>query len=115
MRHGHYRKMRKQHQRWRRRRGDKAETELAHAAKRARQRFGITLTDALHAEWVRQITAGETRCLGAESIARIHHAVLHEGREVPVVYDRTRSTICTVLPVSALTAPPPKAEEDDRD
>ena len=80
-----------------------------HAQRRARERWGINLTDALYNAWVAAIKGDrrdiERRCLGRETNTLTHFAITHDDREIPVVYDRKTKHIATVLPESGLLGP----------
>jgi len=74
----------------------------AHSAKRAKERFGITFTRDVHNGVRRQIRLGTALSLFKESCSRHHYAVMVEGKILPIVWDRLRKVIVTVLPPQAL-------------
>ncbi|HUU58862.1 MAG TPA: hypothetical protein VMZ50_04915 [Phycisphaerae bacterium] len=88
---------------------DREESQYRHARRNARGRWGIDLTRELYDAWVAAIQNRNkgvgVRSLGRETRTRTHFAVEHDGREIPVVYDRERGTIATVLPESGLLGP----------
>jgi hypothetical protein len=96
---------------------DKGEAQRRHARKRARERYGIDLDDELLAAWVAAIQDKNpsitVRPLGRESTRLTHFAVTHDDIEVPVVYDKQRKQIVTVLPESGLLGPGKELDYDD--
>lgn len=88
---------------------DKTEAQYFHSKSRARERYGIHLSRNVYNAWIRAIQDKEpditVRKLGRESNTLTHFAISWDGREIPVVYDRKRKTIKTVLPESGLTGP----------
>jgi hypothetical protein len=85
-----------------RRKIPKATTQKRHAKIRAIQRYGFGLTDELLKEIVGKIHRGETRLIDKQSLRVSIHAVMVEGREIPVVYDKHRKTVVSLLPQEAL-------------
>lgn len=84
-------------------------SQFAHCQRRARQRYGIELTEDLYRAWIDAIqgrnNAIRRRPLGKESLRLTHFAIAHGDIEIPVVYDRKTKTIKTVLPESGLLGP----------
>lgn len=71
-----------------------------HARRRLHERFDIDLTRETQAQIVSAIRAGESeraRFLDRQSNNRTMWLVTHEGREIPVVYDKARKQIVTAL------------------
>jgi len=77
-----------------------------HAKKRARQRYGIDLPTVVQAAIVKRIQRGQGRWLKTQSNRVTHWAVEWEGQTIPVVYDKIRKQIVTVLPPEALECEP---------
>lgn len=73
-----------------------------HAKKRATQRYGIQLTTQKQAAIVKLIQRGKARWLKTQSNRITHWAVEWEGQIIPVVYDKIRKQLVTVLPLEAL-------------
>lgn len=90
--------------------GNKASAQRYHAGKRAAQRVGATTEDL--DRWLADIQASPPR---ARFLLRQSHrvtlwAVRHATGEVPVVYDKERKVIVSVLPPATLAlyeSPPP--------
>lgn len=80
----------------------KAKAQRRHAQRRARGRYGVHLNRADLDAMVRQIQAGKATFLRRQSGRVSLFAVDMQGLRVPVVYDRKRKTIVTVLPIVAL-------------
>jgi len=80
-------------------RGRKENAQKQHAGLRAGVRYGVTLSPAENAQLVERIQKRE----GVEFLERQSKRVTvwllaHDGVEIPVVYDKQRKTIVTVLP-----------------
>lgn len=82
---------------WMRR--SKARGQREHAIKRAVQRFGLCLSAEDYDALVADIQAGRARFLFRESLRLTHHELDVGGKRCRVVYDATRKTIVTLLPV----------------
>lgn len=81
----------------RRKRGDKSTDQKWHAKHRMARRFGIHITDAQYADLVYQITSGKAWFIERQSNRVSKFWVFLEGKQIPVVYDKMRKTIVTVL------------------
>ena len=94
-------------------RGNKAKAQEIHARSRAVHRYGIELTPVVLGEWLGQIQSDTptARFLERQSHRITLWAVRHNGREVPVVYDKTRGTIVSVLPPDVLARFPVRTPE----
>lgn len=90
------------HPRHRRPRGDKRRTLAIHAKRRAATRYELNLTDADLREIVDSIQSGRARYLWRQSLRVSAFAVEFQGKTLPVVFDRRRKCVCTVLPEEAL-------------
>ena len=73
----------------------------AHAKKRAAERYHIDLNRDARQEIVRKIQHNEAEFVGKQSNNRSFWRVDHAGESLNVVYDKQRSTMCTVLPKEA--------------
>jgi len=73
----------------------------AHAKKRAAERYHIDLNRDARQEIVRKIQHNEAEFVGKQSNNRSFWRVQHAGESLNVVYDKQRSTMCTVLPKEA--------------
>lgn len=73
-------------------------SQRAHAKRRALERFGIELTKDVRRTLVQAIQKGEARFRARQSLRITHWIVEYQGKELPVVYDRQRHEIVTVLP-----------------
>ena len=82
-------------------RGSKARAQCLHVRRRAIQRLGVGLPPSAQREIVSLIQAGNTRLLDRQSLRISVHRVEYEGLTFPVVYDRLRHTLVTVLPLDA--------------
>jgi hypothetical protein len=87
----------------RRVRGKKENAQRLHAGLRAGVRYGVTISpqeNELLAERIQK--RDEVEFLERQSKRVTVWLVKHEGKEIPVVYDKQRKTIVTVLPPSYL-------------
>jgi hypothetical protein len=73
----------------------------AHAKKRAAERYDIDLNREARQEIVHKIQHNEAEFVGKQSNNRSFWRVEHAGQSLNVVYDKLRSTMCTVLPKDA--------------
>lgn len=73
----------------------------AHAKKRAAERYNLDLNRDARQEIVRKIQHNEAEFVGKQSNNRSFWRVDHAGESLNVVYDKQRSTMCTVLPKEA--------------
>lgn len=81
---------------------NKKSAQRFHTKKRAAQRYGLTLTTEKQQEIVRKIQNGDGWFLRAESKRITHWAIQYAGQTLPVVYDKARKELVTVLPPKAL-------------
>lgn len=91
-------------------RGDKAKAQVRHASRRAEQRFGVTIDQH---EWVRQIRTGLAEFIDRQSCRVSRWWILHEGQRIPVVYDKQRGVIVTVLTPEMILGKPAKESENE--
>lgn len=77
-------------------------SSMAHSEKRARQRFGIALSSGTRQAIEEQIRYGGALSLFKQSSTKHHYAVVAGGTIIPIVWDRARKVIVTVLPPDAL-------------
>jgi hypothetical protein len=73
----------------------------AHAKKRAAERYNIDLNREARQEIVHKIQSNQAEFVGKQSNNRSFWRVEHGGEHLNVVYDKLRSTMCTVLPKEA--------------
>lgn len=79
----------------------KREAQRLHSIKRGVERYGAQLTGRDLAEMVRLIKSGKSRFVHKLTNTRMQHALTYQGIDYVVVYDRTRGTICSLLPPDA--------------
>lgn len=75
----------------------KPECMMLHAAKRARERYGLWLTPADIQDVVRLIQSGASRVVGEQSNVRKLHAVTWAGQELYALYDKRHKMVATFL------------------
>lgn len=76
----------------------KARAQRLHAQRRARERFGISLSNRMYGEWIRMIQEGTAIFVDRQSQRLTRWRVpINEEESVVVVYDRNRKSIVTVL------------------
>ena len=75
--------------------------QIQHSKERAHQRHNINLTETDIAEFVRIIRSGEAQRIWVESNRTQVYLVPFGNGNLPVVYDRKRGTIASVLPKDA--------------
>ena len=79
----------------------KKAAQKAHAARRAKERFGIDLGREAQRSIVGRIRAGKAKLLGWQSLRVKGYEIEHEGKLLTVLYDRKRKVLITVLPPGA--------------
>jgi hypothetical protein len=84
-----------------------------HAAHRARERFGVELTDARIAEIEKIIKAGQAFLLARADERSIYIVELHQGT-YPFVWDRLGKVLVTALPWSVTQKFPERMREYHR-
>jgi hypothetical protein len=80
----------------------KAKKQSRDARRRARERYALNLHQDAQQQIIRRIEDGEARFVRRESQRVSLWEVEHDGLRLPIVYDRKRKTIVTVLPQEAL-------------
>lgn len=98
-------------------RNKKAKNQVAHATRRARQRYGISLKQHDYTDLCRVLTKGNSQdCvfLQKQSNRVTFWAVFYEDKWLPVVYDKLRKRIATVLPPEALLPFKDKLPQEDK-
>ena len=80
----------------------KKDAQRLHSIKRAAERYGAQLAGHDLAEMVRLIKSGKSRFMRKLTNTRMQHALTYQGIDYVVVYDRTRGTICSLLPPDAV-------------
>ena len=73
----------------------------AHAKKRAEERYGLNLNKEARHEIVSMIQTNQAEFVGKQSNNRTLWRVNYQEQSLNVVYDKARSTMCTVLPKEA--------------
>jgi hypothetical protein len=73
----------------------------AHAKKRAEERYGLNLNKEARHEIVQMIQTNQAEFVGKQSNNRTLWRVTYQDQPLNVVYDKARSTMCTVLPKEA--------------
>jgi hypothetical protein len=73
----------------------------AHAKKRAEERYGLNLNKEARHEIVSMIQTNQAEFVGKQSNTRSLWRVNYQDQSLNVVYDKARSTMCTVLPKEA--------------
>src|SRR5271157_4198318 len=73
----------------------------AHAKKRAEERYGLNLNKEARHEIVSLIQTNQAEFVGKQSNNRSLWRVNYQDQSLNVVYDKARSTMCTVLPKEA--------------
>lgn len=81
---------------------DKKKACEAHSGKRLSARFGFSPTRLGRTEIQRQILSGSALHLWKQSCSRHHYAVNLCDQVIPIVWDRFRNVMITVLPPDAL-------------
>lgn len=83
------------------------QAQLIHAKKRATERFGVSLTKEDLRWMVFQIQSRKAEFKGKYSLTKSLFIVTVNGVKVPVIYDKQRQQIATILPENAkeLTQP----------
>jgi len=81
----------------------KAKRQKGHAKRRARERYGLNLRQHEYDELVRRIKNNiDCRFLQRQSNRVSLFAIKMDGNWLPVVYDKQRHTVVTILPPEAL-------------
>src|SRR5271156_5148513 len=73
----------------------------AHAKLRAEERYGLNLNKEARNEIVNLIQTNQAEFVGKQSNTRTLWRVNYQAQSLNVVYDKARSTMCTVLPKEA--------------
>lgn len=73
----------------------------AHAKRRAEERYGLNLNKEARHEIVQMIQSNKAEFVGKQSNNRTLWRVQYQDQSLNVVYDKARSTMCTVLPKEA--------------
>jgi hypothetical protein len=93
---------------------NKRKAQKGHAKARAVQRFGVWISDKQYQEICNWINSSDKRCIFLEkqSLRVSLYAVQLEDKWLPVVYDKHRKSIASVLPKEALLSYQKKIEEE---
>jgi hypothetical protein len=73
----------------------------AHAKQRAEERYGLNLNKQARHDVVQMIQTNQAEFVGKQSNSRTLWRVQYQDQSLNVVYDKVRSTVCTVLPKEA--------------
>lgn len=76
---------------------NKSDSQFLHTASRFRQRYGMQYTKVMEANFIDQIQGGMAYHIETQSVRIRIFWVTWEARKYPVVYDRIRKTITSVL------------------
>lgn len=76
---------------------NKAQAQLAHARRRARERFGLELNEHDLRHLAHRIQRGESQLVARQTNRMSIHRVECQGQQVLVAYDRRRKTVVTFL------------------
>lgn len=81
----------------------KAKCQKKHAKRRAKSRFGLDLNQNQYLEMVKRIQ-NNVDCVFLEKQSNrvSFFALKNEGVWLPIIYDKERKTIVTILPAEAL-------------
>ncbi len=87
-------------------RKDKRQDQIRHTIKRVKERFDLTITqgDVLALSRLIRDQDKSVTCIGRESCSRTHYILPLMGQEVWAVYDNVRHVVCTIMPLSWLSA-----------
>lgn len=80
---------------------DKKEAQTKHAKRRAMERYEIDFTQHKRETMIKQIERGEGKFLRKQSHRVSIFAMICDGKEVVVVYDKERNNIASFLPIEA--------------
>lgn len=72
--------------------------QRAHAKRRAKQRYGLTLNRHELRQVVLQIQEGRAKQIEKQGNGKFVFEVTYEGMVIPVVYDKTTKNVVTFLP-----------------
>ena len=81
---------------------DKQACQTTHFKRRFIERYGIDPNHAQRQQMIAQIQKGQSSLISAQSLRVSIHAVWFNGQRYPVVYDRQRKSLVTVLPRECL-------------
>lgn len=78
---------------------DKRNAQILHSIKRARQRYGLSLSISDIEHIAKLIRTQATKRVKALTNTRVVHELECQGKTVLVVYDKKRHSIATFLPI----------------
>jgi hypothetical protein len=87
----------------------------AHAKKRAAERYDLALNKDARREIVQKIQTNQAEFVAKQSNNRSLWRVDFQDRSLNVVYDKQRSTLCTVLPPEAREFQHPHSEHAQKE
>jgi len=76
----------------------KSDRQVEHAKRRARQRYGISLSDHDYLQIVKKIQDGDAEFLEHQTQRVAVYKVEYKGDLFIAVYDQQRENVCTFLP-----------------
>lgn len=79
---------------------DRKQIQRLHARRRARERYGLNLSNKDITQIVRSIRSGGSISTTKQTNTRTLHVIIYDGQEMRVIYDNKRHNVCTFLPVS---------------
>ena len=80
----------------------KKQNQVFHAKRRAAERFGIELNKDLRKRIIRMIQTGRAQFVERYSHRRSRFIFKVDGVKMPVIYDKVRHTLATVLPPESI-------------
>jgi hypothetical protein len=83
----------------------KASCQIKHARRRALQRYGLCVSEAQIDQIVQMIKQQKARFVAKQSCRVSIWEIDWEGKKAKVVYDRSRETIASFLPMGAWEDP----------
>ena len=86
----------------------KSKTQLKHAIRRVRERFGLRLNEDQMRGIAKKIGRGEAEFFDKQSLRVSRFKVSVDGVEMVAVYDKKRGTVVTVLTMEMAESPLPK-------
>jgi len=94
----------------------KAQAMKEHARKRAMERYGMELTEPLYNEFCNWIKTGDPRAvfLEKQSLRVSLWAFRHKEQWLPIIYDKVRHTLVSVLPQEVLTVHKKKLGKEEQ-
>lgn len=92
---------------------DKRSCQTSHFKRRFLERYGIDPNRDMRQQILTQIQTGRSSLIHAQSLRVSIHAVWVDEQRYPIVYDRLRKSLVTVLPKECLNAEALDAHYED--